>query len=117
MVKYLVLSLLIAGCTFQVMPDKTAVRQQQRIADAIEVYLENRDTKAVKVVVRDELPQLLTATTEAVPWFNPLDYKYHAMKLSDGERRVLEITGKPGMWIIIVHGKAPKDTAGVTRYL
>ena len=116
MVKYLALSLLITGCSFQVMPDKTAVRQQQRIADALEVYLENRDTKEVKVVDRAELPQLLPAATQAASWFNPLEYKYYATPV-DGRTFVLEITGKPGQWIIIVHGRTPKDTAGVTRYL
>ena len=117
---FLIICLLLSSCTFQVMPDKSSVRAQQRMADALEHYLENHDTRTLS---SPGFPQAKVPDAFVYRFYPKgalLGIKYlRGPLVVEGEatRLVwLEFRLENGGWQIRAHFKAPKDTLNNTLY-
>lgn len=118
----IILCLLLSSCTFQVMPDKSSVRAQQRMADALEHYLENHDTRTLSSP--GETQAKVPDFSGVKLWWPKnmlLGVKYvrRNMVLAEGlppQPVWLEFKLDGGVWSIRLSTKAPKDTLNNTFY-
>lgn len=115
------LGLLLFGCTFQVMPDKSSVRAQQRMADALEHYLENRDTRTLSSPGETQAKVPDFSGTKLWPKSTLFGVKYvrRNVVLAEGLSPQLvwwEFKLDGGILSVRISTKAPKDTLNNTLY-